>query len=102
MSYADIAALDADEQWQVRVAACSFEQAQIFINDGRPDIATLATAVLTSGKPPDTLRQYISFAPGFGDQFAAGGQEAIPDGDILAATQAAWPTVAALLYPGLT
>jgi hypothetical protein len=101
MSYKDVAALDADPDWQTRVAACCFEQAQIYHNDGRADIATLANTVLV-GEPPETMRQYISFAPGFAATYASGGQEAIPDGDVLAATQAAWPTVAALLYPGLT
>ena len=100
MSYADVAALDADEAWRTRVGACCFEQAQIFVNDGRPDIATLATTVLL-GDVPETLRKYISYAPGFADTYATGGQEAITDGQLLSATQAAWPTVAGLLYPGL-
>ena len=101
MSYADIAALDADEAWRTRVGACCFEQAQIFVNDGRADIATLATTILVSGEVPDTLRQYISHSPGFADTYAGGGQAAILDVDLLAATQAVWPTVAGLLYPGL-
>lgn len=100
MSYADVAALDNDPEWQTRVNACCFEQAQIYVNDGRADIATLATTVLL-GDVPDTLRQYVSYAPGFADTYATGGQEAITDPALLGATQAAWPTVAGLLYPGL-
>lgn len=101
MSYADVAALDADEAWRTRVGACCFEQAQVYVNDGRPDIATLATTVLVGGEVPDTLRQYISYSPGFAAAYATGGQEAITDGELLSATQAVWPTVAGLLYPGL-
>ena len=100
MSYTDIANLDADEAWRTRVGACCFEQAEIFVNDGRADIATLATTVLTKDVP-DTLRKHISHSPGFADTYASGGQAAILDLDLLAATQAVWPTVAGLLYPGL-
>ena len=39
---------------------------------------------------------FISSAPGFGDQYAQGGQEAIEDSELLSATQAAWPKVADL------
>ena len=96
MSYADQAALDADPDWRTRVETCCFEQAQIFVNDGRADIANLASTVLVSFVP-NTLRQYVSYSPGFADKYASGGQVSITDGDLLSATQTVWPTVAGLL-----
>ena len=41
MSYAEQAALYADPTERARIDMCTREQGQIYVNDGRPDIAAL-------------------------------------------------------------
>ena len=48
MSYANQAALTDDLAFTARVSACAVEQALIFKDDGRPEIAELADMVLSA------------------------------------------------------
>jgi hypothetical protein len=98
MAYADTAALLIDGPFQDRVQVVTFQEATKFSADDRPDIAALAEETLKV-TAPGTLIKAIANSPGFDTKFADGGQEAITDGDLLSATDAVWPTVAALLYP---
>ena len=95
MSYDGIANLRTDEAFTARVEVASFEQANIYKDDGRADISHLAEDVMRSSVPL-TLRYAICNAPGFGD---TADPTTITDAQILSATQAVWPAVAAVLYP---
>ena len=97
MTYENQHKLLEDSAFQNRGAACVFEQAEIFKDDGRPDIAALAKYHLRSpGNITYTWGSYLAAAPGFAD--SADDSTAIDDGQILAAVQADWPTVAAVYF----
>lgn len=96
MSYLAQAELRVDGPLQARTVACVFEQATIYTDDGRPDIAALAdlhlrdsTTVLGVWMP------FVAAAPGFADHESS---EDITDADLLAAVQADWPKVASVFY----
>lgn len=94
MSYADEYALASDSDYRGRVTACIVTEAT-----GR-GADELAHAVLRN--PTYTVGMFMPFlstAPGFGDEYAAGGQESIADPEILASVQANWDTVAAINAP---
>lgn len=95
MSYANQAALTVNADFQARVSACAVEQANIFKDDGRAEIAALANMVLLSGNASGMVPM-ICGLPGFGD---VTDQSAITDGQILSAVQNVWPTYAALVFP---
>lgn len=97
MSYQDQITLRTDVSLQGRASACVFEQALIFKDDGRPDIAALAQRHLAD--PAGVLAiwvPYIAATPGFADH--ADDTSQITDADLLAAVQALWPTVADAFY----
>jgi hypothetical protein len=97
MTLAGQASLVDDTALQGRAAACVFGQAEIYKDDGRPDIAALARYHLKSPSLIQTIwAPFIAAAPGFADH--AGDSSAITDGDLLATVQADWPTVAALWF----
>jgi hypothetical protein len=103
LSYQTEAALATDPDFQARVKACTTAQANVFKDDDRPDIAGLAHAMLRNDIAPlTTFWNLIAAAPGFGDSVDSGDgtidQSAVTDPDLLAAVQAAWPTVADLYY----
>lgn len=103
MGYSQIAALAVDLEFTGRVHACCIEQAEVYRSDGRADIAELAEDMLR-GTAAGLLSMYamVSAAPGLADKATSGDgidQSLVPDGDILAAVQADWPTIAALFYP---
>ena len=103
MSYAAEFALATDPPYQNRVRACTTQQAGVFKDDARGDIAALARGLLRNeGGPLLTFFNLTASAPGFADTADDGeggiDSSAIPDADILSAVQAQWPTVAALYY----
>lgn len=96
MTYQAQAALAADGPFYARTQACTQEQAAIFTNDGRPDIASLADRVLADPGLASWFTWPLAVQPGFGDAYAAGGSDTITDPQLLAAVQTVWPTVAAV------
>ncbi len=91
MSYADIANLAKDSDFVERLAAGLTSEAMLINADPLADLILKNPPIGSSMFMP-----LISSAPGFGDKYAAGGQESITDGDMLASIQAAWPRVAEL------
>lgn len=96
MSFVNQAALVADQAFQSRGAACVFQQAEIFKDDGRADIAALALRHLQIPvEIGNVWPAFLAAAPGFADQADS---SAITDAQILSAVQADWPTVAQAHY----
>jgi hypothetical protein len=94
MSYESQAELAADQTFAQRLTACTSEQAQAFQNDPEPAVKSLADRILAdAGLGLSWFLWPVATAPGFGD---ADGQENITDGQLLAAVQTVWPTVAAI------
>lgn len=91
MTFQNTADLMADPLFTARLSACLTTEAT-----GRSD--ALADQLLRF--PPtwgaSVFQPVVSASPGFGEMYAAGGQAAITDGDILSAVQANWARVAAL------
>lgn len=91
MTYADQWRLAySDPEFAGRVNACGVEQAQVFINDGRPEYVALAREILTNGAVA-TLVVNVAARP---DMDAD-----IDDPGILAAVQYVWPLIGATLVP---
>jgi hypothetical protein len=91
MSYQEQADLYRDEQLRARAEMCIREQGAIFGNDGRPDIAALGRAATAGDHPAiDALIAAVCTSP----NWAVLGQ----DGDLLAAVQGVWPTVAGAIF----
>lgn len=92
--YEDVYNLGTDPRFRNRLAAGLTTESAVKTND------PLADQVL---KNPEATALWfmplVSSAPGFGDQYAAGGQEAIEDAELLSAMQSAWPRVSEL-YSG--
>lgn len=94
MTYADSAALSEDQQFKDRLGASLNIESL-----GKPD-DPLANRILgTTVGGWGMFMPFVSSAPGFGDKYAAGGQESITDGDLLSAVQASWARVAAIHTP---
>jgi len=94
VSYQTQANLAADQNFQQRLTACTSEQAGAFDDDPDPANASLADRILADATLGLSYFIWpVATAPGFGD---AADQEAISDGQLLAAVQALWPTVAAI------
>jgi hypothetical protein len=96
MSYESMAALSDDEAFRDRVLSCCSEQALVFKDDGREDIAAFARAVISSPNNALPLFELVCVSPNFRD---VTNSAQAPDADILAAVQANWPTYAAIAYP---
>jgi hypothetical protein len=95
MTYATRAALTFDSTFRDRVIACAREQALIFKDDGRPDIAALAESIIESSSNAHGLVDNVVMAPNFVDVEDG---STVEDPEILAAVQAAWPVYAGVLY----
>jgi hypothetical protein len=89
-------ALTHDLEFYDRVIACSVEQAQIFVNDARPEFSNLATAIIAATGAARGVFDLVCTSPNFRD---VDDGAAAPDGDILAAVQAVWPVYGAAAYP---
>ena len=91
MTYQTRAAAYADPTTRGRIDVCATEQAHVYVNDGRPDIAALADEVIA--RTPlhlSALAASVCASPN--------GDALDDDGALLAAMQAVWPAVAAALY----
>lgn len=95
MSYENSARLGFDPSFRDRTITCCKEQALVFKDDGRPDIAALADSIIRNPSNAQGVVELVCVAPGFGDQTDP---SAITDGEILSAVQAQWPTYAAVVY----
>ena len=97
MSYTNQATLTTDPAFVARVGAAITEQALVFKDDGRADIAALAAlAIQSPASAAHSMVPLVAAAPGFGD---APDGSAISDPQILSAVQAVWPTYAAVMFP---
>lgn len=91
MTYQSKAEAYADPETRARIQICATEQAYVYVNDGRPDIAQLADRVIS--RDPlgmDALAAGVCASPN-GDALG-------DDAGLLAAMQSVWPTVSAALY----
>lgn len=86
MSYQDQAELLGDGVFTQRVAVCTVEQAQVFINDERPEYQGFARHVITSGSAGPMPVNVVA-RPGMTADSS--------DADIVAAVQYCWPLVGA-------
>jgi hypothetical protein len=91
MTYADQAATAADPGFGDRVTACAVEQAQIFVNDDRPEFQVLARQVIASTQSARALVPLVAGKPEMSTES--------DDGAILSAVQAVWPIYGASLVP---
>lgn len=96
MSYESQANLRTDDLFNQRVTSALNEQAFVFKDDQRQDMAALADAQLKGGGPSGTWMAIICGSPGIRD---ATDQASVTDGDLLSVVQSQWPVVAALTYP---
>ena len=92
MSYAEQAAMFNNPTERARIDMCTREQGQIYVNDGRSDIAALGRDVVAGYTG---ALDSVSAAVITGPNFPTIGE----DPALLAAVQAVWPTVAAALHP---
>lgn len=97
--------LAGDSDFIARSEAVLVEQSLILKDSTSPDVAALAFALLRADSAGQYRRVFITIlaaAPGFAAaaETPSGGVDAsaISDGDLLAATQAEYPTVAALFF----
>jgi hypothetical protein len=102
MSYLGQSQLESDGDFQRRVYAVDTQQAETFKDDGRADIAACARAVLR-GDPGigATFTRMAAGGPGIADKVETGDgidQSLVTDEDLLALTQANFPTVASLYF----
>ena len=104
MSYLTQWRLAADDEFISRSRAALTNQATVFKDDQRADIAALAASLLTAANPQESVTYVgmLAASPGFADTAGNGDgtvdSTKIDDAEILSAVQAQWPTVAALFY----
>jgi hypothetical protein len=103
MSYQSQAALEADYWFQQRNRAVVIQQADVYKDDQRPDWQALAAAIMRDEAGPwSTFVRLAAAGPGIADKVDTGGgaidSALVTDDDLLALTQANWPTIAALYY----
>lgn len=109
MSYEVQAALVRDSDFQSRCQSVFTEQALIFKDDGRGDMAALANQLLRNpnalwGGSSSVFNCFLNIlagSPGFAnevDKPEGIDSSQISDGELLAGTQAQWPVVAGLYY----
>lgn len=96
MSYETMAALADDELFRDRVLSCCSEQALVFKDDGRGDMAAFARAVISSPTNALPLFELVCVSPGIKDSESGAD---VTDPMILGSVQAQWPTYAAVAYP---
>ena len=103
MSYQSQALLAEDHAFQVRVNACTLEQAQTFKDDQRPDWSALAEGVMRDdGGYVSVFVRLEAGGPGIADKVDNGDgtidQSQVTDADLLSLTQGNWPVVAGLFF----
>jgi hypothetical protein len=103
VSYQSIDQLTKDAVFAGRATACATEQAETYKDDARPDWVAVARNVLKgSAAELQAFCRMAAAGPGVGDKVETGDggidQSQVTDGDLLALTQANWPTVAGLYF----
>jgi hypothetical protein len=103
MSYEAQAALTNDSTFIGRSNAAAAQQSEIFKDDQRPDYVALAGSVMRGqNEELAALCRLAAAGPGIADKADLGDgtidQALVTDADLLALTQANWPTAAALYY----
>ena len=103
MSYLGQSQLEMDPTFQGRVRAADTQQAESFINDGRPDMAACARGVLRNDPGVgDCFLRLAAGGPGIADKVDNGDgtidQSRVSDADLLSLTQTNFPTVADLFF----
>ena len=103
MSYQSIDQLTKDPDFIGRTNAAATEQAQVFINDARPDYVALAESVLKGAAGPlNAFARMNASGPGIGEKVDIGNdkidQSQVTDADLLALTQGNWPIVGELFF----
>jgi hypothetical protein len=103
MSYQSQAQLEADNAFQQRSRAAAIQQADIFINDQRPDFVAVSKGVLRADASLIiAFNTQAAAGPGIADKVDNGDgtidQAKVTDADMLSLTQASWPTVAGLFF----
>lgn len=89
MSYADDYALAVSNlDFRGRVSMCCAEQAKVFVNDGRAEFKTLASAAIA-----DNVAVTIQFVPLVATEPDMDAEST--DAELLSAVQALWPIVGA-------
>ncbi|HEY2302998.1 MAG TPA: hypothetical protein VGH66_13960 [Acidimicrobiales bacterium] len=103
MGYDAQFALTNDSDFYGRSYACAVQQADVFINDQRPDYVAVAHAVLRDD--PGFGSAFVRLAaagPGIADKADNGDgtidSSKVTDADLLSLTQANWPVVAGLYF----
>lgn len=92
MAYSDQFDLANDRAFQGRIQMCVAEQAQVYVNDGRPEFKYLAQQAIAANEA--TTAQFVPLVctrPGVTD--------ASTDLDLLAAVQYLWPMVGVRYVP---
>lgn len=95
MTYQTRSQLSFDAVFRDRTITCCKEQALVFKDDGRPEIAALAEAILLNPANAHGVFELVVVAPDFTDVTDA---STITDPEILSAVQAVWPTYAQVAY----
>lgn len=92
MSYEDQNDLATDAKFRARVRMCVAEQAEIFVNDARPEFKQLAYQAISALEPTtDQFVPLVSVRPAMTTEST--------DGDIMAAVQYVWPIIGARYIP---
>lgn len=103
MSYQAIDQLTNDVIFAGRSRAAVVQQSETFKDDQRPDFVALAAEGLRgNGAVYNAFTRMAAAGPGIGDKVDTGNgtieQAQVTDADLLALTQANYPTVAALYF----
>lgn len=94
MTYMDEANLASDSDFIRRLSAALADEAR------SKTAEELGRLIMNSpAQGASVFMPFVASAPSFGDKYAAGGQEAIQDIEILSAIQACWNDVAAVQFP---
>jgi len=92
VSYESQDELTRDEVFRGRVRMCVAEQAEVFVNDGRPEYKQLANQAIGALEP--TTEQFVPLVA-----MAPAMSADATDGAILSAVQYMWPIVGARYVP---
>jgi hypothetical protein len=102
MSYQAQDQLTFDLTFTGRVRSCTVQQADIFVNDARPDFVALAHDIMRGdGEKTNAFTRLAAAAPGLADKATTEDgidQSLITDDDLLSTVQANWQVVAGLYY----
>ena len=94
MSYQEMTDNLVNPAFRGRAEMCIREQGQIYVNDGRADIAALGRGIVgNSWMDIEAIMAAVAAGPNSTPAVT-------DDGALLAAVQGVWPVVAAARYPG--